>query len=622
MQFPHTLAIDLSRAGIQGLTPRPLTIYGGITTFLGPNGSGKTQLMRALKFVIEEHVAHKKTRYVSAGRLGPLENFRSNFDGQHSHLPNYDNAILGDMNHVNRRHSIETVLGDFASLSARPDIFLKVQERLKKLFNRDLRLEWHRGRLRLFLRRVDQRAAEYSSAREASGILHLVAALTALYDDEVGCILIDEPEVSLHPQLQSFMYQEMKRVAGDPDDKGKKLIFLSTHSTEFVNVRSIDELASIVFCNDIYEEPVQIDPSIDEFKDRKIRLLLSRMGQEHKLALFCQKPFLVEGISDQLLCMGLSRTLDLSMEAAGSQILPVSGKGQLPTVCKLFRLVGKNPVALVDADGIADGLDIINLFTSLPLAKSIAVEKGHRDAFTFARNVYNDFSQLVSEHWGDIHDLASTHVYWKSRANEEEAKAKRRAAFCSILNAEEEEIRKLNNPDKWLEIRARLVSLLEFLEALGCFVLRKGTIENYYTQLNHIRSDEKPHSALQETIHIDTLSQNAIEQNYRDIISALLHASSVQEVDESGAVRSLALAIVTPALASISENSSSEEINAQSKNLLGDRAELFHFKVNEENGLEIVVELSSSILSVEGFPLRIRKGDNLISVITEQMKLD
>ncbi len=294
MKFPREVLIDLAQEDIQGVDPRKVTIYSGITTFVGPNGSGKTQLMRGLKRAVAELIPGKKVRYVSAGRLGPIESYRSDFDGRRGGV-NYDSATYGDQSSMGRRHLTETVLGDMASLSERQDILIKVQERLRKLFNRNLRVDWDGGNLRVFFERIDLAANEYSSAREASGLLHLVAILAALYDDEVSCILIDEPEVSLHQQLQSYLYQEMSKVAGDPDIDGRKLIFLSTHSTEFLQLQSVDDLASIVFCSDMYETPVQIDPDIVEFRSRSITTLLSRIGQEYKLALFCKRPLLVEG---------------------------------------------------------------------------------------------------------------------------------------------------------------------------------------------------------------------------------------------------------------------------------------------------------------------------------------
>ena len=257
MEFPKEVRIDLAQEGIHGINPRNVTIYSGITTFVGPNGSGKTQLMRGLKRAVTQLIPGKKVRYLSAGRLGPIESYRSDFDGQRGEV-NYEGATYGNQSSMARRHLTETVLGDFASLSERTDILIKVQERLRKLFDRNVRIEWDAGDLRAFFERVDITANEYSSAREASGLLHLVATLAALYDDEVSCILIDEPEVSLHPQLQSYLYQEMSNVSGDPDIDGRKLIFLSTHSTEFIHLQSVDDLAYIVFCSECTKLPCKL----------------------------------------------------------------------------------------------------------------------------------------------------------------------------------------------------------------------------------------------------------------------------------------------------------------------------------------------------------------------------
>ena len=65
----------------------------------------------------------------------------------------------------------------------------------------------------------------------------LLGFLSALYDDEVGVLLIDEPEVSLHPQLQAFLLKEITRVAGIPSEDGyKKIIVMATHSTEMIKI--------------------------------------------------------------------------------------------------------------------------------------------------------------------------------------------------------------------------------------------------------------------------------------------------------------------------------------------------------------------------------------------------
>jgi hypothetical protein len=626
MEFPANITIDLNQSNIPDIRSKTITIYGGVTTLLGPNGSGKTQVLRGLKTAAAQYVSGKKIRYVSAGRLGPMENFRSDFDGRRGlEGPNYDKASYGTNAVeylIQHRHANETVTGDFATLLERPDILIKVQERLRKLFSRDVRPEWFGGGLKIYFSRVDVEASEYSSAREASGLLHLVSILAGLYDDDVGIVLIDEPEVSLHPQLQSFLYQEILKVAGDPDTPGKKLVFLSTHSTEFIHLQSVDDLASIVFCTDIYTDAVQIDPTINEFRNKKIKALLARMGQEHKLALFCNRPLLVEGPSDQIICSGISRVLDLNTEAAGSQILPVTGKGQMPVVTKLMRLIGKTPSILADADALTDGLNSISPFINQPQADKIAIALGHRSASQFAKDTYTDFTQCVDDNWDDISSKAKTHPYWVNRdLQKDESIAKRRSAFCAFMNTDDISQVVVNNVCLWSGLKVRLSSLLELLGSVGCFILKNGTIESYYQHADQLTSDEKPNAAVHEVVYMSEMNEQQLHSSFGDIVEAIKFASQAKPIDEGAAIRDMTLAIVAPALASITETTTETELNAKCRNLLGKKASLFKLSIENDNGLFLVVNLDSNILDVQGFPLRIAAESNPISTVNKQMGL-
>jgi hypothetical protein len=624
MTFPFDVQVNMAGSTITGIQNPTIKIHGGITTFLGPNGSGKTQLLRGLKSSLSAHLNAKKIRYISAGRLGPMENFRSDYNGHRGTNIQYDDATYGSKSDTSRRHKNETILGDFATLSERPDVLIKVQERLRKLFKRDLIIDWDGGSLKVFFSRVDQETIKsYSSAREASGLLHLVAILAAIYDDEVGCLLIDEPEVSLHPQLQSFLLSEIKKYAGSNTENGKKLIFISTHSTEFVELNSVEELASIVFCKDVLETPIQIDPTIGEFQSRKLQALLTRLGQEHKLALFCHTPLLVEGPSDEIICSAISRKLSLNLEAAGSQVLPVTGKGQFSVVIKLLRLIGKVPALLADADAITDDLSVIGIFTNQDSANSLARELGHRDAPKFANDIYNDFCQIVLNHWDDINTVAETHYYWINRdTDKDEIIAQRRSAFCWLHNNEDDIVLTVNNGADWLAIKNRLSSLLDFLEKLGCFILRKGTIEAYYKHAATLTSDEKPNAASYEVNGLMQESIETVNANYSDIIRSMIFCSNAKEINEAEAIRDLLLAIVAPALASIDNKTTDADLKLFSTNLFGAKSSLFLLsKSNEGDDLYLNIDLSSKILEVDGFPLKIKKGANPIEVVNSSLKL-
>ena len=70
-----------------------------------------------------------------------LEQFRSDFDGNRRGNPNYDNTTHGSKADLSRRHQAEALNSGFQTLAERADIFIKVQERLRKLFRRDLLIE-------------------------------------------------------------------------------------------------------------------------------------------------------------------------------------------------------------------------------------------------------------------------------------------------------------------------------------------------------------------------------------------------------------------------------------------------------------------------------------------------
>ena len=77
MEFPNRIGLTLASSGIKHTQTWPILLYAGITTFVGPNGSGKTQYMRAIKRTLGTSISGKKIRYLSSGRLSPLETYRS-----------------------------------------------------------------------------------------------------------------------------------------------------------------------------------------------------------------------------------------------------------------------------------------------------------------------------------------------------------------------------------------------------------------------------------------------------------------------------------------------------------------------------------------------------------------
>lgn len=598
------------------------SIHGGLTVLLGPNGSGKTQLMRSAKLSLDRLLRqqsyddgtpiNKKVRFISAGRIGMLEQYRSAYNGNHG-SPRYEEATYGSHQDRKRRHNFETLQGDFLSLSQRPDIQIKIRERLKKLFKRDIIIDWDAGNLKISFSRTGTNFTSYSSAREASGLIHLVGLLTALYDDEVGILLIDEPEVSLHPQLQAFLLDEMVSVAGYPNKTGyEKIILISTHATEFIRLETPNHLTHLIFCQEYGDVPVQVQPEAGELHSRKVRELVSRMGQEHKLSLFARSPLLVEGPSDAIICGAIASKLSIQLEAGGSQILPVIGKGEFPSVLKLFRLMGKTPLVLADCDALADGTDLANSFLESDEGLNLVNKLGFSSGPDMSRKVYKDFCDIVSNSWSEIAPIAEEHHYFAMNKTEEDEtdKRKKRAAMVALLSNPTELLQSLENGHKWVELKSRLEALLGVLQQLGCFILSKGTIEDYYANTDYSKFASKPDAAVSEAIRIHNDSVNQVEDQFEGIAKCLRNASTAERLNEGELLLDLLLACAAPLQARLKAGFISDDPNNVARGFIGDMATLFDFSWTNCN---LNIKLNSRVLDVTGLPITVSKDEDLVT---------
>ena len=110
MNFPINVKANIDSHN--GFFSRDIKLQRGLTVLIGPNGGGKTHLLRGLKEPLSALTNGKKVRFLSAGRMGLLEQYRSDYDGHRGSSPNYEGASYGSKDDTKRRHLTETLNGE------------------------------------------------------------------------------------------------------------------------------------------------------------------------------------------------------------------------------------------------------------------------------------------------------------------------------------------------------------------------------------------------------------------------------------------------------------------------------------------------------------------------------
>lgn len=606
MNYPHTLNLKVDK--IFGQQNIQITLYSGLTTFVGTNASGKTQTLKTLRDSIRQSLGANKVRYLSSNRIGTMEQYRSKTN-QYNYTA--DNYTLGDRDDKRARLQIETANGDFFTMDERKDVFIKVSERMSELFNRQIFIRWDAGQMKVFFGKTDSEQ-EYSVAAEASGLVNVISILAALFDEAIQVLLIDEPEVSLHPQLQSYLLREMKNAA----KKYNKTIIISTHSAEMIELNSASDLCNYVFFRKD-TLPKQISPDAPELNNSKLKEFLLRMSLIYNEGFFAKKVMLIEGSSDMILCRYLCNRLNLNLDVAGSQIIPVEGKGQFPVITKLFRLIGKDVCILTDLDGFTGDNNVINLFSSLPEATEIANNHGNGDLQTMVRDIKTKIDELIRAHKINMRNIYENHPYWINRDPEvNEEKIVRRALIAQLFTDSEEKLSTWPNSGDWKSLKTRISVLYDILEELGCFVLRRGAVESYYAFAPNTTFNGKPSAAALEVSQLVEKTDEQICERYADLIRSLKFAALDKTVDESFAVKKELLSELALVLGILHKVSTEKELLSNIKQTKGSAETLFDYKIiNESNRQGVEISLKSIIIDVAGFPFKAFVGDNVNQII-------
>jgi len=507
---------------------------------VGPNGSGKTRFADQFK----NHLPN--CRILSADRLSGLSSKHNGYDNVYG-TDIFEKGFSKD-NFANYKTSnIKLGYGSdaFILLEEKYDLRIQIEATLSQLLNRDIRLEWDSGRLMPMAYNRESEKAYKLHKDECHGIKEILILLTHLYDDSNESLIIDEPELNLHPQFQSYLIQEIRRVINS-NKYAKNNVILITHSPFILDIRSVEDLKSILSFNTKFDLPSHLG-SVSVEKLEQFDKLISQLNVHHKQLFFADNPIFVEGIFDSMFFRSLQNKRGESFEGAGSCIIDVGGNTQIVNYFYLSQYLGKKSFFIYDLDSLftyklrqsADTSDLI---------KDYLVSIGASDTFQTAcseleKELKPQINKVINEDVDENLNNLKKYLTQDIQKTEKDYWKKARTAFLVQLNNDPTSLESFIPKRKLDLIKSKFSSIVDSLKTNNVYLLPKGALENYlptYTGNIYQIQEDKKRSTVENEIHLmNNLTTSELNTRYTDLFDILSEFPSSKSIDYSIPLKNL-----------------------------------------------------------------------------------
>ena len=480
--------------------------WSNINLIVGPNGSGKTILASSLAEQFKS--AGYRVRFLKADRQ-------------------YNNQIMILRNSEKIREKIEKVLSSMFAKS------IKMIENIDKTM----------------IPIVENKAwnVEYTlEDAECHGLREIISLLVTLYDsDSDDCLFIDEPELHLHPQFETFFMNEIKKQVLHTS---RRMFFLISHSPYFIDLRTPEDLIGVICCH-VNKVPTSIE-ELSEDDDALFRRFLPRFNTYHKQFFFSDNQIFVEGYTDQQMFSYLLGYIEDEYSAAGTGIIDVGGKDELGVFCKVCSLIGTNGRIITDLDSLFSGKlrDVFckdqrvvgwlekqkekqesfyrEIFSQKEIAQEITLEKLIYRLERYLVNIGQELPDYDKNCSAKIQTFfEKLYLLQEKHENAENVDTYKTVLLQGVNTAGDELSKYLSKVTaKTLPLIKNLAAfILAAAEAANVYILPRGCIEHYYSQtkLLYMPVSGKDKLFRYELDFIQSAHRKSVRKNYRELIELL-----------------------------------------------------------------------------------------------------
>ncbi|MBI5341448.1 MAG: ATP-binding protein [Mycolicibacterium rufum] len=233
---------------------------------------------------------------------------------------------------------------DLYALQEQPEVGMRVAAFVKRALHRDIELRETSGFLDPYVSLGS--STPYSLLREEGhGLRELIILLTAVFREDWDLIVVDEPEVHLHPSMARLWLGELERVCRD---SGRRAIIV-THEPSLVRPTMAADLRSLYYFRAGHAAQPLAD-FIDATSRDRVTSSLSENPELVSKLVFSPRPVLVEGPTDVAgLTVALNRTEPPEV-VAQTDLVPCGGSSEVALWFEIATHAGMDVRAIADLD--------------------------------------------------------------------------------------------------------------------------------------------------------------------------------------------------------------------------------------------------------------------------------
>ncbi len=307
--------------------PIKINQFSNLNILVGPNNAGKTNILNACEAVFKKNINKKKAKInlqiKDEGKLVDISYVEGRIEHQLS-PENYE-KIKSKVIRVGKEIPFLKIATEKLENFKKnhPDNYKEFTSNLKKNF-RNVRISEE-----IFKSDITNSEKSKAFVRMGDGFKRLFVILFYFYNPEYEIILIDEPELHLHPSV----IKKFLKILNTTDQKAQ--IIMTTHHPSFVQANLLDKIWRVIR-DENQSTIVSGFSKKDGFKPERF---IQEINDDNSEMLFTDKALLVEGVSD---CILMRLLIDKFYKGNKDiKVVYSGGVGDITlyeTICEIFKI--------------------------------------------------------------------------------------------------------------------------------------------------------------------------------------------------------------------------------------------------------------------------------------------